>query len=208
MNDISVFNTINESNFECPRIKQKSFKRGDTITSYIDNRNMICILLSGEADLIRYDFNGNETVLEHFQENTIFGELFYSISSNTQLVVIAKSDVKVSFMDYDFLFKTCNKNCKQHDTLVENLIMMLSKKIIKMTDHIEMLTKKSIREKLLSYFSNISYYKSSKSFKIPLTLTELASYLNIDRSAMMRELKYLKEEGFIKKEGKRITLLF
>ena len=36
----------------------------------------------------------------------------------------------------------------------------------------------------------------------------MADYLGIDRSAMTREMKLLKDEGFIKTTGKRITLLY
>ena len=72
---------------------------------------------------------------------------------------------------------------------------------------IELLSKRTIREKLLSYFKIISTRNMSKSFKIPFSLTDLADYLSIDRSAMMRELKSLKEEGVIEKSGNRITLL-
>ena len=73
---------------------------------------------------------------------------------------------------------------------------------------IELLTKKNIRDKLLSYFDIISRNRLSKKFTLPFTLTDLADYLSVDRSAMMRELSHLKEEGFIDKKGKKITLLY
>ncbi len=203
MNDLSVFDTIKE----CPKLKTKEFKKGDVIQTYIENRKELCLLLEGEAELIRLDFNGDETVLEHFQEGHLFGELFYLVSSNTQLVVIAKQDSKVLFINYDIFSKNCLKPCKYHDQIIEKIISMTSSHMINLNNHIELLTKKTIREKLLSYFSSLSYQKSSRTFKIPLSLTALASYLNIDRSAMMREMKYLQEEHFIKKEKNKITLL-
>lgn len=207
MNGNSVLSTFNEKNIECQKIKFKAFKKGETITSYIENRQELCILLSGEAVLIRSDFNGDEIILEYFTEDSIFGELFYSITSNTQLNVIATEDSKVLFINHSFFEKRCNKLCKYHDTLTEYFISMISKRMISLTDHIEILTKKTIREKLLSYFSTLSYHKSSKTFKIPFSLTSLASYLNVDRSAMMRELKYLNDEKVIKREKNKITLL-
>ncbi len=192
----------------CSRIKCKVFDKGETITTYVENRNQICLLLEGKASLIRYDFNGNETVLDHFSNEDLFGELFYSISSNTQMEVYATEKAKVLFFYYDYLFQPCNKKCPIHNALIDQLLRLLSQKMISMNDRIEILTKRSIRDKLLSYFSSLSYQKSSKTFSLPLSLTQLASYLNIDRSAMMREMKYLKEEGFIKKSGSKITLLY
>lgn len=73
---------------------------------------------------------------------------------------------------------------------------------------IELLTKRSIRDKLIGYFTLISSKNLNKSFTLPFSLTDLADYLSVDRSAMMREMKSLKEEGFIEKNGNRITLLY
>lgn len=81
------------------------------------------------------------------------------------------------------------------------------KNTIKLNTRIELLTKKNIRDKLLTYFTLLSTRKLSKTFTLPFSLTDLADYLSVDRSAMMRELSHLKEEGFIKKNGKKITLL-
>ena len=79
--------------------------------------------------------------------------------------------------------------------------------IIELNMRIELLSKRTKREKLLAYFTIISTRNISKSFTIPFSLTDLADYLSIDRSAMMREMKLLKEEGFIKKTGNKFTLL-
>ena len=73
---------------------------------------------------------------------------------------------------------------------------------------IEVLSKRTIREKLLTYFSILSSKDFSKSVTLPFSLTNLADYLSIDRSAMMRELKLLKDEGFIARNGNKIKLLY
>ena len=80
--------------------------------------------------------------------------------------------------------------------------------MVELNTRIELLTKKNIRDKLLSYFDIISRKRLSKKFTLPFSLTDLADYLSVDRSAMMRELSHLKEEGFIDKKGKKITLLY
>ena len=75
-------------------------------------------------------------------------------------------------------------------------------------NRIEILTKKTIRNRLLEYFKIVSLKNKSKNIYLPFTFTDLADYLAIDRSAMTRELKNLKEEGFIEIKNKRITLLY
>ena len=72
---------------------------------------------------------------------------------------------------------------------------------------IELLTQKSIRDKLISYFDILSLRRVNRTFTIPYSYTDLADYLSVDRSAMMREIKALKDEGFISKQGNKIILL-
>ena len=88
------------------------------------------------------------------------------------------------------------------------MIQILADKIVNMNNRIDILTKKTIREKLLEYFKTIEKEKLSKTFKLNLNFTELADYFGVDRSALMREIKNLKNEGFIETKGNRITLLY
>ena len=79
---------LNTENFlidfsnSCKNVQKKSFRKNQTITTYIQKRNQICILLSGEADLVRYDLNGDKSIIEHFTKNDIFGEAFYIVTTN------------------------------------------------------------------------------------------------------------------------------
>ena len=73
---------------------------------------------------------------------------------------------------------------------------------------VELLTKRSTRDKLLGYFSLLSTRTLSKTFSLPFSLTDLADYLSVDRSAMMREMKLLKDDNLIEKNGNKITLLY
>ena len=75
-------------------------------------------------------------------------------------------------------------------------------------EHIEILSERSIRNKLLEYFNINSKKNGSRYIYLPFNFSDLANYLAIDRSAMSRELSYLKEEGFISIKGKKITLLY
>ena len=75
-------------------------------------------------------------------------------------------------------------------------------------ERIEILTKKTIRDKLLEYFNIYRKKHASKIIYLPFSFTDLADFLAVDRSAMTRELKNLKEEGFIETKGRRITLLY
>ena len=75
-------NFIQEFADTCSKVEKKIFQKDEVITSYIEKRNQFCILINGNADLVRYDSNGNRTIVEHCSNNDIFGELFYDIITN------------------------------------------------------------------------------------------------------------------------------
>lgn len=201
-------NFINSIDSRCSKVTKRSFNKGETITTYLEKRDQLCILLKGEADLIRYDFNGNKTIISHFISNTVFGEVLYPANTNNELFVLAKKDCIVLFLNYNDLWVKCKNNCSFHKELSENISRLITSQVVEYNTRIELLTKKNIRDKLLSYFEILSSKNLSKNFTIPFSLTDLADYLSIDRSAMMRELSHLKEEGFIEKKGKQFKLLY
>lgn len=211
MNNISIFNNINEEDIikmlKCFDAKKRTFKKDATIINYIGNTSMIGIILEGSAKLIRYDYSGNRTILEELEKNDIFGEVFSNYNID-ELTVKAQEDTTVLFIDYYHITKRCKKACPYHSKLVENTLNILSQKIVSTNERIEILAKRSIREKLLAYFEIMSKQKLSKTFTIPFTYTDLADYLGVDRSAMQREIKKLKEDGFIKTNNKKITLTY
>ncbi len=192
----------------CNRVQIKNFVKGETVTTYIEKRNQICIVLNGEVDLIRYDFNGNKTIIGHFVNDDIFGEVFYPANTNNELFVVARKNSEILFFTYDTLFTKCRRNCEFHKELTNNLSELFLGQIISLNLRIELLTKRNIREKLLAYFEILSKGSMRKTFSLPYSYTDLADFLSIDRSAMMRELKLLCDEGFVKKHGNKITILY
>lgn len=205
--DVEISNFFNELKNKCCKVNTHYFSKGETITTYIEKRNQMCIMLNGEADLIRYDFNGNKTIIGSFSSNDIFGEIFYPANTNNELFVLAKTNCEVIFFIYDDILNKCKRNCPFHKEFFKELHILIVQQVINLNTRIEHLTKKNIRDKLLSYFNLLSTKNLSKTFTLPYSLTDLADYLSVDRSAMMRELSHLKQEGFIQKKGKKITLL-
>ena len=204
--DIKKF--ANDIISNCEKAQVKEFDKNEIITTYIVNRNMLFILLEGTADLIRYDFNGNQTIVEKYKEYDVCGEIFYRININNELFVKAREKSRVLMFNYDIFEKKCKKNCKFHEELLVGLPNLVLTKVSDLNLRIELLSQKTIRDKMLSYFRILSENSFSKTFTLPFSLTDLADYLSIDRSAMMRELKILKEDGIIKKLDKnRFTLL-
>ena len=84
----------------CDKVQLKTFEKNEIVTTYIINRNQVCIVLNGSADLMRYDFNGNQTIVEKFNKFDVFGEIFYQINTNNELFVIAKEKSKILIFNY------------------------------------------------------------------------------------------------------------
>lgn len=191
----------------CSKTQIKEFHRGETITTYLVNRNQLCILLSGTADLVRYDINGYRIVTERFSKDSIFGEIFYDINTNSEFVVEAKEKCSVLFFLYDDINEKCKANCSYHKKLVSSMPSLIISKILDLTSRVDLLSRRTTRDKLLGYFELLSK-KYGKTFTLPFSITELANYLSVDRSSMTRELSYLKKENFIRQDRSKITLLY
>ena len=204
----SIFEGIEEEDIKkmlkCFDAKTRTFKKDRTIVTNIINIKMIGIILEGTANVERYDYNGNRSIIEKLEKNSVFGEVFSRLGSD--ISVIATSECEVLFIEYEHLIKRCKKGCIYHSILTNNVLQLLSKKIVDLNKRLEILSKRTIRDKLLSYFELLANNNPKRSFNLPFTYTDLADYLSIDRSAMMREIKNLKEEGFIETSGKKITL--
>lgn len=182
------------------------YKSNQTIAYSIGNRKIIGIIEEGSANLVRYDYDGKRDIIEEMNEGDIFSDLFLS-TSNVELSVISKTNCKVTFIEYDDLIYEAKKSGTAL-ILVDNLIRLMANKLVKRNERIELLTTRSIRNKLLNYFELQAKKNNSKSFNLMYSYTDLADYLSIDRSAMMRELKNLKEDRLITDTNKKITILY
>ena len=138
--DIETF--LKDFAHTCKSVQKKSFKKNQTITTYIQKRNQICILLSGEADLVRYDMNGDKAIIEHFTKNDIFGEALYIVTTNNELSVEAKKNCDVLFFNYNNIHQKCRNNCKFHQALSENFSNLILNKVMDLNTRVEILTKR------------------------------------------------------------------
>lgn len=125
--NFNVSEFIDSLDVNCSKVQKKVFHKGEVITSYIAKRHQLCVLLSGEADLVRYDFNGTKTIVEHFSSNDIFGEIFYTVTTNNELFVEAKESSSVLFFIYDDIKVKCKRNCDFHEKFLMNLPRVIFK---------------------------------------------------------------------------------
>jgi len=206
----NLFTNISEKNQEkILKILEAStlnFKPNCQILTSVKLDNMIGIVLSGYMQIIRTDYNGNRTIIEELTENDVFGTTISSLTDECE--IITKEETKIVIIDFNNILNDVENNLSYYKQFIKNLLEIYTDKINTKNERIEILTKKTIRDKLLEYFKIVSKRNNSKKIYLTMTYIELADYLAVDRSAMTRELKNLSEEGFIKREEKKITLLY
>lgn len=184
-----------------------NLKKGSTFPSTIKSKNVIGIMITGYIQIINIDYNGNQTIIEELNDNSIFGALF-SYTSSDEYNMIVKEDSKVIIIDYNIILNNNSISYNFYNQFIKNLLQITTKQIIEKNERIKILTQKTIRNKILEYFNINSKRFGQKTVYLPFSFTEFAEYLSVDRSAMSRELKYLKDEGFIKINNRKIALLY
>ena len=207
----NLFENINEREMlklkKILRSSSQKFKKNVNVLSNVNRDDFIALIDYGSIEIIYTDYEGSKTVIEELETGEVFGTLTSSIK-NEGISCITKEDTEITFIEYD---QITNDEIIKNDfyiIFIKNLIKILTEQLNNRNIRIELLTKKTIRDKLLAYFKYINKKigNGSNIIKMPLSYTELASYLSVDRSAMTREIKYLKDDGFIEIIGKRIIL--
>lgn len=210
MNTNNIFGGISKSDLDrmlhCFNAQKSKFRKGETIMTYTDDIQKVGVLISGKAHLYTVDYDGDFMLLERFEADGLFGELFSLPLADLEYIVEADSDCEVLFIQYGKIIHPCSNTCQHHTQLIDNLFHLSTKKAQNLSLRINLLGSKSIRQKLLGYLSYIQHKTNSDSFTIEMSLTDLAEYLCVDRSSMMRELKAMKEEGMFDSKGKNFTM--
>lgn len=183
------------------------YKGNHIILSNLKKDNIIGIIIEGHIQITKTDYNGNRIIIEDLKENSVFGTMTQSISYK-EYDIYCKSNSKIIIIDFDQIINYDESKSYYFTQFLKNLLKILSEKIIQNNERIEILTNKTIRDKLLAYFKFNSKNSVNRIIYLPFTFTDLADYLAVNRSAMTRELKNLKEEGFIEIKDKKIKLLY
>ncbi len=159
--DSALFTGVDEASCEnmlrCFSAYEQRFSAGQTILTCGQQQDMIGVLLSGSAVLLRLHADGNHTVLENMDEGSVFGEeLAFTGFRDGSALIECREDCRVIFMRYDQITKRCENACACHSQVVTNLFQLLSKKSLHLSRRIEVLACRSIREKLLCFFEQLA----------------------------------------------------
>lgn len=198
-----LFQGIGVSDFEtmlaCMEARLQHYQKGTIIQLSGNPVESIGLVLSGVVQVVREDLEGKQNLLTELREGDMFGEVFACAGiTHSPVTVVAEETSEVLHINYRKIITTCTSACAFHHQLVANMLTLLAQKNLMLNRKIEVLSRRTIRERLLLYFD--LYRQGAKRFTIPLSREELAAYLCVDRSAMSAELSKMQREGLLRYE--------
>lgn len=172
-----------------------------------DSTEVMGMVLTGSLFIIQEDVWGHRNIMAKCQPGEFFGEIYAaSPGSILNISVIAEADTTVLMMNVKRLLSSCSSACDYHQRLIRNLVGVLANKVMTFNEKITHISKRSTREKLLSFLSSEAQRAGSLSFDIPFNRQELADYLCVERAAMTVELSRLQKEGILKTNRNHFVL--
>ncbi len=210
---IKLFAGLSEADIEkamgCLGRKNQSYAKGSIIIEAGSPVKNIGIVLKGSVQILKEDLNGNRSIIAQVYPSELFAEaLACAGTEKSPVAVFAASNCEIISVPFSVITGSCKNACKFHGIIVSNMLKILAQKNIFLTNKIEHLSKRSIREKLLSYLSSESKKHNLKEFTIPFNRNELADFLFLDRSAVSRELGKMRDDQLIKFHKDRFKINF
>ena len=198
----ALFDKIEDENLlrllTCLGATVTSFDKKYTIFVEGSPAKLIGVMLSGSAQILQVDYYGNRSILSNVGPGEVFAEAFACAEVRAlPVTVIANEPCEVMMIDCSHILHTCQNNCGFHQQLIFNLMKDLAGKTIMFHQRIEVTSKRTTREKLMTYLTMQAKSVGSNSFDIPFDRQELADYLEVDRSGLSSEISKLKKEGIL-----------
>ena len=183
---------------KCLDAKIIKYDKKQTVISEGDVAKTICVVLSGSVQMFQIDYYGNRSIISNAEKYSVFAEEFSCAGNMTVPVsVVASEPSVIMHIESKRVLHTCSNYCSFHQQLIFNLMKDLAEKNVLSHQKIEIISKRTTRDKLMTYLMLQSKNSRKKCFEIPFNRQELADYLEVDRSGLSVEISKLKREGII-----------
>lgn len=192
----------------CLGARLHAYRKDEYVLRQGEHISDISVLVAGALHIQKDDYWGNRSILGQITVGEMFGEAYASPESGALLNdVVAVEDSTVIDFDVRRIITTCPSACRFHAMVVQNLFFAISEKNRQLVQKLGHMSKRSTREKLISYLSEESKKQNSSDFIIPFNRQQLADFLSVDRSAMSNELCKMRDDGLLTFEKNRFHLL-
>ncbi|MEA5058475.1 hypothetical protein SDC9_116826 [bioreactor metagenome] len=180
----------------CLSATRREFPRSATIVEEGDLVPNIAILLSGTARSLKTDSAGKQVIVTLIKPGGYIGILLAASHGRASPVTVqALENLAVLFIPMQNILTRCD--CPHHTKLLSNLLDAVAEKALLLHDRNDCLIRPTIRDKVLTFLLEFAHKAGSHSFTIPMGRDAMAGYLDVDRSALSRELSWMKRDGLI-----------
>lgn len=207
----SVFRGISEAEYNDIQnkayIRQKEYKREGIIFHAGDRVTEIGMVISGSVNIETVDVWGNRSILSNVSAGQVFAESYVFSYTAMMVDVVAAEDCVVAFLELGPLHDANNAELSWYPKLIRNFLAILANKNIVLSNRIFCTSPKTVRERVMTYLSNESKNCGSRYITIPFDRQQMADYLNVERTALSKELGRMKRDGILEYHKNEFRLL-
>lgn len=177
---------------------KRSYRKGQSILAAGDETKLLGMMLAGSATIENNDVWGNRTVLSKVGRGQFFAEVFALLDGEPSGVdVRANTAAEVAFFDMARLKQQGAKSVVWAEKILRNMLDISLQKSLLLTQRSSHTSPKTARGRIMAYLSTMAIKSHSAEFDIPFDRQQMADYLNLDRSALSKELGRMRDEGLI-----------
>lgn len=192
----------------CLKIRISDYKKGETIFLSGSEIHEIGLVLSGSVRIESNDLWGNRGIISIVKKGSVFAESYALTRPKSILVdVVANGDTRALFLSAEKIMCPCGTSCRCHAILLKNMLLLSSQKTVLLSERILDNSPKTIRGRLMSFFSRTVAQQGTNSVTLPFDRQQFADYLNVDRSALSKELSKMRDDGIIVYKKNNFTIL-
>ena len=206
-----LFQGIREHEIEamltCLSAEERTYGKDAYIYRAGDVTGRLGVVMEGAVNIIKDDVWGNRKIIENIGGGQIFGETYACLKGEPLMVDVQASErSRILFMDVNRILTTCSSSCDFHNRLIRSLMYVLAGKNLMLTKKMDIITPKSLRERVMVYLSQESVKQGCRTVTVPFNRQQMADYLSVDRSALSAELSRMQRDGVISYENNRFTI--
>ncbi|MBQ4178001.1 MAG: Crp/Fnr family transcriptional regulator [Lachnospiraceae bacterium] len=178
--------------------EEKRYTKGTGILHAGTLTDRMGLVLEGSVTIENNDMWGNRSILSHVGKGQFFAETYAYLSDEPMLVdVVANENCRILFLRIGSLRRSSPSVNSWGMTFVSNLLSVSAHKNLALSERSFHTAPKTIRGRVLSYLNTVSLQKDTHEFDIPFDRQQLADYLNLERSALSKELGKMQRDGLI-----------
>jgi CRP-like cAMP-binding protein len=197
-----LFNNIGKDELKslltCLKPLVQTYPKNTIVVRNGDSLDSLGIVLEGQASIFKDSISGNRILLKNIVKGEMFGEIaVFARQNEWPALVQAITPLTVCFFPKNKIVDQCTNACKWHNSLVRNMLGVISERALKLSKKMEYISIKTMRSKLSTFIYEQYLKGKTTTLTLPMNRQQLADFLNVSRPSMSRELSRMRDEGII-----------